>query len=91
MKTIWKYPLKITSLQIIEMPDRAAILSMQMQDNVPTIWALVDTDKTKAKWEIRVIGTGEPADDIALNFSCLGTVQQGPMVWHVFMKRYGRY
>ena len=50
MKTIYKYPLKIASSQIIEMPIDAKILDLQMQGDIATILALVDTGKKIEKY-----------------------------------------
>lgn len=86
MMTIWKYPLEITDEQTIELPQRSEILSVQMQNGVPTIWALVDPKAPgpKVKQKIGIFGTGNPIDGVLFKQAFIGTVQQGSLVWHVF-------
>ena len=47
MKTIYKYPIPTDGLVEIEMPIDSQILTVQIQNGNPFIWALVDTDKPK--------------------------------------------
>jgi hypothetical protein len=81
MKTIWKYPLAVESQVILTMPIDARILTVQMQNGVPTLWAEVDPDsKSKESRYVEVIGTGfdfEPG-------TYIGTVQDGLFVWHFY-------
>ena len=83
---IYKYQFGIKSLQHIEIPLGAKILSVQAQRGALCLWALVDPDPgavTRAH-PIRVYGTGHPCDEDPRNF--IGTVQtnEGALVWHVF-------
>lgn len=84
MKAIWKYPLDVTDKQVIQMPANAKVLSVADQAGVLTIWALVDVDAEKEARKFYVVGTGHPLDFTGANF--LGSVQQGPFVWHVFVE-----
>jgi hypothetical protein len=79
---IWKYPLKITDLQTVEMPVRGQILSAGNQGGVLTLWALVDTREPLGPRIIEIIGTGNPIETAPRVF--IGTVQMPPFVWHVF-------
>lgn len=45
MRVIYKYPLSLTNSQEIVMPVDAQILTAQLQNNMPCLWALIDTDK----------------------------------------------
>ena len=58
-KRIFEYPLKVEDEQIVKMPLGYQILTVQIKDNVPCIWAIVD-DKEKQiiDCKIRTIGTG---------------------------------
>lgn len=85
MKTIYKYPIKITDRQYIVMPfgGRALKVGLDPQGQ-PYIWALVDTTQSEAKYHLAMYGTGHeclaPADDYFDSFN------QGSFVWHVFMR-----
>ena len=94
MKTIFKYPLSISDEQLIEMPIGAEILSLQVQNNIPCIWAMIE------EFEVEMIdrtfmmyGTGhsfynrnyEKYDDKPF----IGTFQvhSGTLVFHVFEEK----
>jgi len=86
-KTILKFELETTDNQIIEMPVNAEILTVQTQNEVPCIWALVDPTKPKEKRFIEVFGTGHDVHyDMGVGRNYLGTYQLhgGSLVFHVF-------
>ena len=89
MRTIWKFPLKITDHQSIKMPQGPRLLTVQIQDGVPMLWAMVDTN-TGITWdiEIRIYGTGNPGPNEAENY--IATFQQDGLVWHVFTTHINR-
>lgn len=58
MKTIYKYPLEQRNINEVEMPEGAEILSVQVQNEIPVLWAIVDTENPNEKRKIRIIGTG---------------------------------
>lgn len=81
MKQIWKYDVYEGS---VHMPIGAKILSVQLQNNQPKMWAIVDP---KAQFEYRefvIVGTGMDFDDT--DFTFIGTFQDNPFVWHLFEK-----
>jgi hypothetical protein len=84
MKTIFKYSLEITDTQIIRIPKKSKILSVQTQNGIPCIWALVETNEEPVDRKIAVIGTGNPF--WLKEYDFLGTIQtrQGALVWHIF-------
>lgn len=84
-KRIWKYPLRTTDRQQVEMPAGASILHVGVQDNVICLWALVDPVQEEFPVMIWIVGTGNPVpDEVLLHSNHLGTVQQGPFMWHCF-------
>lgn len=86
MGLIYKYPLRLTDTQNVVMPRGARILTVQMQNAVPTLWAEVDpTDSVGEQRHITIIGTGN--GHTSPHSLYLGTVQDGPFVWHVFEDR----
>lgn len=87
MKTIWKYQLKISEDQRIEMPAGAKILSVQAQNKVPCLWALVDPEAEKEKRFFEVFGTGNPIKEYEVTSrKFIDTFQAycGSLVFHVF-------
>lgn len=85
--TIWKYLLDIADIQIINLPGHSKPLSVQVQNGELCLWALVEeTMPLRWSWRVRIVGTGHPFPDY-LTCQFLGTVQMGPLVWHVFVER----
>lgn len=88
MKTIWKFPLETTDYQEIEIPELHSILSLQVQNDVPTLWALInDTESKKEKVSIVIIGTGHPIENKQIaQRKFIGTYQlSNGLVFHVFI------
>lgn len=86
MKTIYKYPIGITDEQTFLMPIGANILTVQVQNGNPFVWAMVDTEAPTEEVSIRVHGTGHPISDRS-NLEYIGTFQSmygGHLVFHVF-------
>lgn len=85
MKTVYKYNFEIADEVCIEMPLGADILCVQVQNDTPCIWALVDTEQPVQKRWFSVYGTGHPAPNAYLR-EYVGTIQMmgGRLVWHVF-------
>ena len=86
---IWKFPLTISHSQEVEMPKHAKILTIQMNQEAPCIWAAVDTAAEREKRVFITYGTGHEVREITL-FPYIGTYQfqdEGlpfPLVFHVF-------
>lgn len=55
---IWKFPLKISPNQIIRMPFGCEILSLQVQDEIPCLWALCDENVELIYRRFYTYGTG---------------------------------
>ena len=87
MKTIYKYPLSFEDRFLIDMPDGAQPLSLQMQHGVPCLWAMVDTNAPTVKRALYCRGTGHDADAIG-NAEHLGSVQMqgGALIFHFFLE-----
>lgn len=84
--TIWKYPLKIQSEQTIEAPIGFVPLSVQMQGNTPTLWALIHNEHDpRGIFPILMVGTGWQFDLPTTSDLFLGTVQHDGFVWHYFL------
>lgn len=96
MRVIWKYPLEITDLQCVMMPEHATILSVHEQNGQICLWAEVRAENTPSRRQIEIIGTGNPIEYHApskdgwlgghIERRFIGTVVESrrPLVWHVF-------
>ena len=85
-KTIWKFELIIGDSQEVKMPKGSEILSVQMQNGIPCLWALVipDEKRTEIK-KIETFGTGHPMMyDLGIVRLFIGTYQVKGLVFHVF-------
>jgi hypothetical protein len=82
--TIYKYPLKTTDEQVIQMPFGATILSAQCQMKSICVWAIVNTTAPLENRKFRIFGTGHPFDLTPNEFKFIDTVQMDMLVFHVF-------
>lgn len=86
MKTIYKYPLRLTDVQTMRAPEGARFLSAQSQHGEITVWALVAPDAPIESYTVRIVGTGNPIQPNDLTgLRYLNTAQQDGFVWHVFV------
>jgi hypothetical protein len=82
---IWKYELRVTDIQAVEMPKDAELLSVANQNGELCMWAKVDADQTIEARYIEIIGTGNPIpQDMGVDRRFIGTALINPFVWHVF-------
>ena len=84
-KTIWKYEISPDKLSI-EMPKDAEILSVQMQNDIPCIWALVNPKNIVKEKVIEIFGTGHEISCDGISRKFIGTFQmsEGLLVFHLF-------
>lgn len=90
-RVIWKYPVDIIDKQIIEMPQVAKILCVQIQGKEKFIWAevnpmIAEHNNKLEERIIRVFGTGSNIPEF-INLNYIGTVQEGNFfvfVYHFF-------
>jgi hypothetical protein len=87
-KVIYKYPLTINTNQFLNLPKGAKILTVQLQSNIPYIWALVDPKEETGEVPIYMVGTDISfPNPVSLEY--IGTVQiveREVTVWHIFRK-----
>lgn len=84
MKTIWKFPLHKVALQSLSMPKGAKILTLQVQNDQPCIWALVDEDHRKELKEFLTFGTGHQLPEKLGPYVGSYQIHDGWLVFHVF-------
>jgi len=83
MKKIYKYPLKLQSVQSLSIP-LVAVLSIQQQHGVWVLWAEVDTDKWSKTITVTTVGTGQVIPENVGQY--ISTIQEGSYVWHFYVK-----
>jgi hypothetical protein len=74
MKKVFKYDVSLEDTFTVKMPIGAEMLYTQAQNDIPRLWALVDTDKKEQEYKFRLAGTGHPIDD-SLVLKYIGTLQ----------------
>lgn len=100
MRTIYKYPLAPVVDQTINVPllktdlytvmnIKQQILKLDVQDNIPCLWIMVDNEQRERPVKVTLCGTGkkcyEPIDDYIDSFQ----IQQNSginFVFHVFVR-----
>jgi len=84
-KRIYKYQVQVKDNFSIDMPRNAHILCVQLQLEVPYIWAMVDTDAETVTRDFMVIGTGNPIPELTKGYAHIGTFQLhgGSLVFHL--------
>ena len=78
--TIWKFAL---NEETILMPQGARLLAVQMQDEVPHVWAEVDPSVPHVRRRLVHVGTGWEGG-VEAGYHYVGTFQQGWMVFHLY-------
>jgi predicted regulator of amino acid metabolism with ACT domain len=85
MKRIFKYRIKIDDLQEIQMPVGAEILTVQVQQETPCIWAMVDDDvPIMHTRRIETFGTGHAVQEAERKYIGTYQIRNGALVFHVF-------
>lgn len=82
MRTIWKLTLSV-GVNGFELPVGAKLLSVAMQNDAIMLWAEVKSDARRTTRRVTVVGTGWDMQHLG-DAIFVGTVIQGPFVWHVF-------
>lgn len=85
MQSIWKYQLEMKGEQLVEIPNNAILLDVQVQNKAPCLWAMVDPDRLPIKRKLFIYGTGElTIDGFPGNYIATFQADGGALVFHVF-------
>lgn len=79
MRAVYKYELTEEIIAPIE-----KFLHIEMQNGVPCAWAIIDTDLEEKHYTVLCSGTGWPLLDPQTKDTYIGTITDGPYVWHFF-------
>lgn len=88
MKAIFKYSIRSTGVQSIEVAEDAEFLAAQMQNGALCLWALVTRGAPLVVRRVGVYGTGwDLPAELLSGMRYLATAQNdaGAFVWHVFV------
>lgn len=80
IRTVYKY--RLPGDMDISMPKNARVLCVQVQDGIPTLWALVDPNAEPVVRRFRVAVTGGLLEPEGMLY--VGTYQIDWFVGHVF-------
>lgn len=84
MNTIWKFELKVTDSQRVTIPTGAVMLSVQVQNGVPVLWALCNPGRPPSTVLIHTHGTGHDVGPSRGQYVGTYQVHGGELVFHVF-------
>ena len=85
---VYKYEIKISDEQTVELPFNAEILTIQMQRDKCCLWALVDPRNELEERTICIYGTGHPIQDgIRLKYISTFQIPHLGLVFHAFEKK----
>lgn len=84
-KAIWKFAFPVQDDIEIEMPAFAEILHVDVQHDVPAIWAVVNPDHVMEKRTFHLYGTGHPMHmDVREEHVGTFLMYHGSLVFHLF-------
>lgn len=88
MKTIYKYDLKLLSKQTLRIADLNKVLTVQVQNDKPVLWCIVDDngEENITELTIEIFSTGHDVPSDIANREYINTFQIGGYVGHVFTK-----
>ncbi len=81
---IYKYPIPVTDRFVLDLPDDAHVLSVQVQDGLPKVWVWCDPQAKMFPRHFEIVGTGQEVSEPVIAGSYIGTFQMPPFVWHLF-------
>lgn len=82
---IFKWTLAVTDTQTLELPQGAGILTVQVQGDMPQLWALCNENATtKERRHIAIYGTGNPMPDEPGDYLATFQMHGGALVFHAF-------
>lgn len=87
MRRILKYPLP-SSHGLIDIPRGAILRCCGVQQGRPTLWCEVNDEEPMIPTRYALVATGADLEEL-LGLDYIGTVPQGPFIWHVHCSRFG--
>lgn len=85
-KSVWKFELQVTDEFKLTMPKGATPLHVEVQNDKPCLWALVDPTAEREERTFYVHGTGHPVGPGAEHVGSF-MLMDGTFVGHLFQPR----
>jgi hypothetical protein len=82
--TVWKYEID-PDFSTVMLPVGAKPLCVQLQNDIPQMWVLVDEDAALEKRDFVILATGEMVDESVIG-AYVGTFQVDRLVFHLFQR-----
>lgn len=82
MKKIWKFEIPLGVNVVHEIPLGGVVVHTGTQNDTIFIWVEVDPSGYRIPRSFKAFGTGHAIQEPFTSY--VGTVQQGPFVWHVY-------
>jgi len=91
MHTVYKFPFDVTDDFTLELSFDAEFLYIDVQNGIPCMWFLVNTERPKETRHFAIHGTGHPIRDIDKK-THIGSfmIHGGALVFHVFENEIGQ-
>jgi hypothetical protein len=83
-RAIWKFILDINDTVVVEMPEHAIPLAVDVQNDALCLWAEVNPDAPLVKREFRIRGTGHALRGNEGKYIGTVVMRNGLLVWHVY-------
>ena len=80
---VYKWPLDLVTHNTIELPINSTLLTVKLQQNRPTLWALVDPALENEAIVVSIYGTGHEIKKPSEYIATFET-HNGTYVWHAF-------
>ena len=81
---IWKYEIPASGAGILEIPEGAKLLDVQVQGGVPCVWALVNPAAPAVGREFSTYETGQLLPDDTGDYLATYQIPEEDLVFHVF-------
>lgn len=84
MAAIWKFPLAVKDEVTLPLPTNAEALTVQIQNELPMLWCLVNPGAALEPRLFRTYGTGHPIVGAPGKYVATYQLEGGQLVFHVF-------
>lgn len=84
MRTIYRYPLRVTDHQTVTGPGLSRVVSVDNRRGELEVWAEVDTSQPSRTIDVVIVGTGNPMAGRVEDCAYVGHVIDGQFIWHIY-------
>ena len=83
---IWKYTINHIN-PMIRIPRGSTILSVGVQNEEIQVWVVAGPSEDLETFHFLIAATGHPTEEKLKDLTFIGTVFQGSLVWHIFLRK----